>query len=51
VGILVIDAEKIDQSWSTYTLRGRQRMSTLDEIIMEKQRVGIIAVGTARTTA
>ncbi len=37
--IVVIDAEKIDQSWSTYTLSRRYRMSTLDEITKEKQRV------------
>jgi hypothetical protein len=29
----------IDQSWSTYTLSRRYKMSTLDEIIREKQRV------------
>src|SRR6516162_7068308 len=39
VCIAVIDAEKIDHSWSTYTLSRRYRMSTLDEIIKEKQRV------------
>src|SRR3984893_9604843 len=37
--IVVIDAEKIDQSWSTYTLFLRYRMSTLDEITKEKQRL------------
>src|SRR6266478_10111584 len=37
--IIVIDAEKIDQCWSTYTLFRRYRMSTLDEITKEKQRV------------
>src|ERR1700726_4551516 len=35
----VIDAEKIDQSWSTYTLSQRYRMSTLSEITKEKERV------------
>src|SRR2546430_10440888 len=29
----------MDQSWSTYTLSRRYRMSTLDEITKEKQRV------------
>ena len=38
--IVVIDAEQIDQSWSTDTLPRRSRMSTLDEITKEKQRVG-----------
>ena len=37
--IVVIDAEKIDRFWSTYTLFRRYRMSTLDEITKEKQRV------------
>ncbi len=37
--IIVIDAEKIGQSWSTYTLFRRYKMSTLDEITKEKQRV------------
>jgi hypothetical protein len=37
--IVVLDAEKIDQSWSTYTLSRRYKMSTLDEITNEKQRV------------
>jgi hypothetical protein len=36
----MIDAEKIDQSWSTYILSRRHRMSTLDEITKEKQRIG-----------
>jgi hypothetical protein len=40
VCIVVIDAEKIDQFWSTYALSQRYRMSTLDEITKEKQRVG-----------
>src|SRR5437016_5780048 len=29
----------MDQSWSTYTLSRRYRMSTLDEITKEKQRI------------
>ena len=37
--IMVIDATEIDQSWSTSTLPHRYRMSTLDEIAKEKQRV------------
>ena len=37
--IVVIDAEKVDRSWSTFTLSRRQRMSILDEITKEKQRV------------
>src|SRR4029077_13241326 len=37
--MVVIDAEKIDQSWSSDTLSRRYRMSTLDEITNEKQRV------------
>ena len=37
--IVVIDAEKVDRSWSTFTLPRRQRMSILDEITKEKQRV------------
>ena len=36
----MIDAETIDQSWSTYSLSRRHRMSTLDEITKEKQRIG-----------
>jgi Tfp pilus assembly protein PilV len=40
VCIVMIDAETIDQFWSTYTLSRRYRMSTLDEITKEKQRVG-----------
>src|SRR5215469_17452882 len=36
----MIDAQKIDQFWSTYTLSRRYRMSTLDEITKEKQRLG-----------
>ena len=39
VRIVVIDAEKIDQSWLTYALSQRQRMATLDEITKEKQRL------------
>jgi hypothetical protein len=38
--IVVINAENIDQFWSTYALSQRYRMSTLDEITREKQRVG-----------
>src|ERR1700686_655780 len=38
--ILVIDAEKISQSWSTYGLFRRYKMSPLDEITKEKQRAG-----------
>src|SRR6202035_2342660 len=37
--MIVIDAEEIDQSWSTDILSRRYRMSTLDEITKEKQRV------------
>src|ERR1700730_6852641 len=37
--MIVINAEEIDQSWSTDTLSRRYRMSTLDEITKEKQRV------------
>ena len=40
VCIVVIDAQKIDQFWSTYALSQRYIMSTLDEITKEKQRVG-----------
>jgi hypothetical protein len=40
VCIAVIDAEKIDQFWSTYALSQRYIMSTLDEITKEKQRLG-----------
>src|SRR5215472_10771749 len=40
VCIAMIDAEKIDQSWSTYSLSRRHGMSTLDEITKEKQRIG-----------
>jgi len=40
VCIIMIDAEKIDQSWSTYSLSRRRRMPTLDEITKEKQRIG-----------
>ena len=39
VCIVVVDAEEIDQSWSTLLSR-RYRMSTLDEITKEKQRLG-----------
>jgi len=35
----VIEADTIDQFWSTYSLSHRRRMSTLDEIAKEKQRV------------
>jgi hypothetical protein len=37
--IAVINAGKIDQSWSTYTLSRRSGMATLDEITKEKPRV------------
>src|SRR3954447_1435062 len=37
--IVVIDAEKVDRSRSTFTLSRRQRMLILDEITKEKQRV------------
>ena len=37
--IVVINAEKVDRSWSTFTVSRRQRMSILDEITKEKQRV------------
>src|SRR6476660_9192814 len=37
--MIVINAEEIDQSWSTDTLSRRYRMSTFDEITKEKQRV------------
>ena len=40
VCIVVLDAEKIDQFWSTFALSQKYRMSTLDEITKEKQRVG-----------
>jgi hypothetical protein len=40
VCIVVIDAVNIDQFWSTHALSQRYRMSTLDEISKEKQRVG-----------
>jgi hypothetical protein len=36
----MIDAEKIDHSWSTSTLFRRFSMSTSEEITKEKQRVG-----------
>jgi hypothetical protein len=39
VCIVVIEAEKIDLSGSTNTLPRRYRMSTLDEITKEKQRI------------
>jgi hypothetical protein len=39
VCIVVLDAEKIDRLWSTFTPSRRSRMSTLDEITKEKQRV------------
>src|SRR5258706_8657962 len=38
--VVVIDAREIDQFWSSFTLPRRSRMSTLDEITKEKQRVG-----------
>src|SRR5271155_5361991 len=37
--ILVLDAEEIYRSWPTFTLSRRRRMSILDEITKEKQRV------------
>ena len=37
--IVVLNAEEIDQSWSTFTLSLRYRMSALDEITKEKQRI------------
>jgi hypothetical protein len=39
VYIIVVDAAQIDRSWSTANLPQRYRMSTLDEITTEKQRV------------
>src|SRR3984893_6224371 len=39
VCIVVVDAQKIDLSGSTNTLPRRYRMSTLDEITKEKQRI------------
>ena len=36
---LVLDAADVDQSWSTSTLAQGCRMSTLDEITKEKQRI------------
>ena len=36
----MIDAQKIDRSWSTFTLSRRQIMSTFDEITKEKHRLG-----------
>src|SRR5262252_3750479 len=36
----MIDAQKIDRSWSTFILSRRQIMSTFDEITKEKQRLG-----------
>src|SRR6516225_1562205 len=39
VCIVVIDAEKVDRLWSTSIQSRRSRMSTLDEITKEKQRV------------
>jgi hypothetical protein len=41
----VIDAEEIDQFWSTFTLSRRYRMSTLDEITKEKQRLSEALAG------
>src|SRR5215831_1576480 len=40
VCIVMIDDKKIDQSWSSHSLSRRHRMSTLDEITKEKQRIG-----------
>src|ERR1700756_1465813 len=39
VCIVVIDAEEVDRPWSTLLRSRRSRMSTLDEITKEKQRV------------
>src|SRR5215813_9171908 len=36
---MVVDVAKIDQFWSNSTLPRRYRMSTLDEINKEKQRI------------
>src|SRR3974377_1761037 len=36
---MVVDAAEVDQFWSTSTLPQRYRMSTLDEITKEKQRI------------
>src|SRR5215472_9106446 len=40
VRIIMLAAERIDQSWSTSTLSQRHRMSTFNEIVKEKQRIG-----------
>src|SRR5215469_2219434 len=37
--VIVIDAKEIDRSWSTHALSRRYRMSALDEITKEKQRI------------
>jgi hypothetical protein len=37
--MVVIDAREIDQFWSGFTLFRRYRMSTLDEVTNEKQRI------------
>jgi hypothetical protein len=39
VCIVVLNAEEIDQSWSTFALPLRYRMSALNEITREKQRI------------
>src|SRR6201982_1446628 len=39
VCIVVIDAEEVDRLWSTLLRSRRSRMSTLDDITKEKQRV------------
>src|SRR5215813_7657610 len=36
---MVVDAAEVDHFWSTSTLPQRYRMSTLDEITKEKQRI------------
>src|SRR5215510_11220557 len=36
---MVVDAAEVDHFWSTSTLPQRFRMSTLDEITKEKQRI------------
>src|SRR5215510_8120035 len=36
---MVVDAAEVDHFWSTSTLPQRFRMSTLDEIAKEKQRI------------
>src|SRR5215471_9637344 len=37
--MVVLEAEKIGQSWSSSALPSRYRMVTLDEITKEKQRI------------